>query len=457
MAKLLGNFWAYLTLTWFTFFHADTYGQSSLDGYIREGLANNLVIRQKNLTLQQAQQSLQIARSYFLPSVSLLGDYLSAEGGRNIAIPVGDLLNPVYSTLNQLIGNPAFPTIGNVKQNFLPKNFYDVRLRTSVPLINTDLYGNRAIQSQQIRMKQYELEVYKRELVAMIKTAYFHYLAATQAVRIYESARLLVNKNVEVNASLLRNGKGLSANYLRSKSEAEKITAELNGARNKQTNARKYINFLLNKPLDTEVDETFSQGEPTLLDTASAHTGNREELLIIQTAKEINESQMRMSKLARLPKVNAFLDLGSQAYDWRYNEQSRYYLLGIQLTVPLFQGFRNTMQIRQNGLELEKTGLNLTYTQNQLQMAAEVAGNELVTASRNYLASRGQLTSAQSYFTLIEKGYQQGVNSLIEYLDARNQLTSSQLQQLIRWFEMRMAEARLERETASYSFEKDLP
>ena len=457
IAKLPRCFLNCLSLQWLMLSCMSTYAQGSLDGYIREGLANNLVIRQKNLTLQQAQQSLQIARSYFIPSVSLLGDYLSAEGGRYIAIPVGDLLNPVYATLNQLTGSHGFPGIENVKQNFLPKNFYDVRVRTSVPLINTDLYGNRDIQGQQIRMKQYELDLFKRELVATIKTAYFNYLAATQAIKIYESARLLVNKNVEVNASLLRNGKGLSANYLRSKSEAEKVTAELNGARNKQANARKYVNFLLNKPLDTEIDEAFSLGEPALIDTVSARIGNREELLMIQTARAINESMIRMSKLARVPKVNAFLDLGSQAYDWTYNDQSRYYLLGVQLTVPLFQGFRNTMQIRQNSLELQKTEVNLTYTRNQLQMAAEMAGNELATASRNYMASREQLTSAQRYFTLVEKGYQQGVNSLIEYLDARNQLTASQLQQSLRWFELLIAQARLERETASYSFEKNLP
>lgn len=447
-------FFQCLAAGWAMLLYTSAYAQDSLDGYIREGLKNNLIVQQKNLTLQQAQQSLQIARSYFMPSVSLLGDYISGDGGRSIAIPVGDLLNPVYNSLNQLTGSDAFPQIDNVKQNFFPKNFYDVRVRTAVPLINTDLYINRNIQGQQIILKQYELEVYKRQLVADIKTAYFNYLAATQAVRIYESARGLVNKNVEVNQSLVKNGKGLPANYLRSKSEAEKITAELNGARNKQANARKYFNFLLNKPLDTAIDETFSIGEPAVMDTASAGASNREELLMLQTARGINESMIRMSKLNRLPKVNTFLDLGSQAYDWKYNDESRYYLFGVQLSVPLFQGFRNTIQIRQNKFELLKTELNLTHTRNQLQMASEIAGNDVATASRNYIASKEQLKSAQSYFTLLEKGYQQGMNSLIEYLDARNQLTSSQLQQNLRWFEMLNAQARLERETAAYTFEK---
>ncbi|AYB29236.1 TolC family protein [Chryseolinea soli] len=426
--------------------------QTVLDGYVSEGLKDNLVLQQKDITLQQAQQSLQIARSYFFPSVNLLGDYTSGEGGRSIAIPVGDLLNPVYASLNQLTQGDKFPQIENVNQNFFPHNFYDARVRTSLPLVNTDLYVNRSIQSQQIVLKQYEVELYKRQLVLDIKSAYFSYLAAVAAVKIYESGLGLVNKNVEVNESLLRNGKSLPANYLRSKSEAERVKADLNSAENRVVNARKYFNFLLNKPLDREIEVSYTFSDATALDTASTDIASREELKMIKTSRDINAASIRLNKLTRVPKVNAFLDLGSQASDWKFNDKSKYYLVGVQLSLPLFQGFRNNISIRQNTLEMRKTELNLTRTTEQLQLAADVAKNDLQTTIQNYAAAREQLKSAQSYFNLVEKGYQQGINTLIEFLDARNQLTSSQLQQNLRLFEMLTAEARLERETASYTF-----
>ena len=173
---------------------------------------------------------------------------------------------------------------------------------------------------------------------------------------------------------------------------------------------------------------------------------------MVRTAKAMNQTSLRLNKFSRLPKVNAFLDLGSQASDWRVNENSKYYLVGVQLSMPLFLGFRNNMAIRQSTLEVQKTQLQLTNTTQQLLLAAEVAKNDLQTTIQNYLASREQLKSAQSYFHLIEKGYQEGINSLIEFLDARNQLTSSQLQRNLRLFEMLTASAKLERETASYSF-----
>ena len=427
--------------------------QSVLNDYVEEGLKSNLVLKQKNLSLQQAQQSLQIARSYFLPSVSLLADYTSGEGGRSISIPVGDLLNPVYSSLNQMTQSDAFPQIENVNQNFFPKNFYDTKIRTSVPLINTDLYLNRTIQGQQVMLKQYELETYKRQLVLDIKTAYFNLLAADAAVKIYESAVVLVDKNVETNESLLRNGKSLPSNVMRAKSEAQQVKADLNNARNKIINAKRYFNFLLNKDLDSEVVLDDSVFKNVSVAADPVQIGAREELHMIKTLEEINKTSLRMSKLTRAPKVNAFLDLGTQAYDWKVNHDSKYYLVGVQFSLPIFQGFRNTLTIRQGDIEVKKTQHNLAHATRQLELAAAMAKNDLQTTGQNYLAAQEQLKSAQSYFNLVEKGYREGVNSLIEFLDARNQLTTSQLQLNLRQFEMLTADARLERETASYTFE----
>jgi outer membrane protein TolC len=346
----------------------------------------------------------------------------------------------------------AFPHVENVEQNFFPKNFYDARVRTSVPLINTDLYINQSIQSQQVMLKQYDVEAYKRQLVLDIKTAYYSHLAAQAAVRIYESALTLVQKNVEINESLLRNGKSLPANVLRSKSEEERVKAELNNTRNQVRNTRQYLNFLSNRELDREIVTTSSLEHIAFISDTSGTASRREEIQMVKTLQGINESSLRMSRLSRLPKVNAFLDLGTQASDWKYNGDSRYYLAGVQLSFPIFQGFRNDITIRQQKLEIQKTAHQLANTNQQLELAVTLAKNQLQTTFQNYQAAQEQLKSAQSYFHLVEKGYREGVNSLIEFLDARNQFTNSQLQVNLRQLEVLTAEARVERETASYSF-----
>ncbi|MEJ7644163.1 MAG: TolC family protein [Chryseolinea sp.] len=425
--------------------------QDSLEDYLKQALSSNLVARNKEISWKQAELALRNAKSYFLPSISLMADYTSGDGGRSIALPVGDLLNPVYASLNSITQSDAFRQIENVNQNFFPNNYYDTRIHTTVPLVNTDLHLNRTINGQKVAIKQYELARYKRQLAFEIKSGYFAYLSSLAAIHIYESAFSLVQKNVEINESLLRNGKSLPANLMRSKSEVERVRSELNNARNISTNAKRYFNFLLNRDLDQDIAIDVRTEQILISDSAAFRADRREEIQMIRAVQAINHSNLRLNKLSMLPKVNAFLDVGSQASNWEWNGNSTYYLFGVQLSIPLFQGFRTATSIYESRLEIEKSALDLDYTVQQLHMAAAAAANDLHTSTQNRAAAMEQLKTAQTYFNLVEKGYQQGVNSLIEFLDARNQLTSSQLQRNVRHYELLTATARLERETASYN------
>jgi outer membrane protein TolC len=118
--------------------------------------------------------------------------------------------------------------------------------------------------------------------------------------------------------------------------------------------------------------------------------------------------------------------------------------------MPLFTGQRNRNRIRQSELEKKEAELNLQQTSLQLQLTARQSQNNLLSAREQLGASEKQLESAASYQRLIERGYREGVNSFIETVDARNQLTQAQLQHTINQYKLLIAAAELERQTASY-------
>ncbi|HEU5289308.1 MAG TPA: TolC family protein [Cyclobacteriaceae bacterium] len=443
-----------------TFLLATLTGQAQtiLDEYISIGLQNNLVLEQKNISLERALLSLKIARGRFMPSVGLQGNYTTGEGGRSITFPVGDMLNPVYSTLNQLTGSDQFPQIENVRQNFFPKNFYDAKVRASMPLFNTDLVYNKKIIQQQVLLKQFEIDIYKRELVRDIKIAYFSYLSAREGMGIYESALTRAQEGKRVNESLLANGKGLPAYVLRSQSEIETIRAHQTDAERQAENAKLYFNFLLNRDNQSEIDGNFDPNLllvqiPELL-TQETDTRRREEIKQVQTLKDINSDALKMNQLFWSPRVSGFLDLGAQGENMTYNSQSNYYLLGFLVEVPLFAGFTNKNKIEQSRLDIKSADLTYTLTNRQLDTGKDFAMNKLITSYQNYLSAQKQLEAAQSYQKLIDKGYKEGVNTFIESIDARNQLTSAQFQVNINQYNVLIAEAGLERETASYDLNK---
>lgn len=444
-----------LTITFFLLL-GRVEAQQVLDGYIKEGLENNIVLQQKNISLQRALNSLKEAHAQFLPSVNLNSSYLTGQGGRYFNFPLGDLMNPVYSTLNNMTETNSFPQVENKDVYFNPNNYYDAHIRSSVPIVNTDLIYNQSIKKEQTKLQQYEVEIYKRELVKNIKISYYNYLSALSAVKIFESAQSLVNKNLEVNKSLVSNGKGLPASVLRSESEVEKIKADLANAKNQVSNSSRYFNFLLNKPLSDPVEADLNEQTLTTIPSLviPVEVENREELKQVMTGQKIYNYQYKMAKNFWVPRVSAFLDLGTQGTNLEYSNKSRYYLFGAQLDIPIFNGGQNNFKINRSKLDVKTAELNSKQVSQQLELSAEIAKNNLTSSYQEYQASKKQQTSAKSYFKLIETGYHEGTNSLIEYLDARNQLTNSDLQLTINTFKVLQAQASLERETASYSFVK---
>jgi len=63
-------------------------------------------------------------------------------------------------------------------------------------------------------------------------------------------------------------------------------------------------------------------------------------------------------------------------------------------------------------------------------------------------AAEKDLTAAKAYFNLIDKGFREGSNSLIEFIDARDQLTEASLKLNIEQYNVLIQLAEYERQTA---------
>ncbi|MFA9199238.1 MAG: TolC family protein, partial [Aquirufa sp.] len=289
------------------------FGQKSvLDEYVATAFQQNITLQQKSIQVEKAMIALKTAQSLYQPNVAFQGGYQSGEGGRSIAFPVGDLLNPVYSTLNALTKSTAFPQIANVETNFFPRDFYDVKVQTTMPLYNKDISFNKQIQEQSLSLQREDVSLYKRELVKQIKTAYYNYLLSLGLVKVYENSLNLALEGKKVNEKLLANGKGLPAYLLRSDSEIATIQAQIADAVKQNQSAQYYFNFLLNRELRAEIRIDF-EVEKAVAGVYSVVPGVREELSLLSKSINIQETVLKMNESFYLPKLNGFVNLGSQA------------------------------------------------------------------------------------------------------------------------------------------------
>jgi outer membrane protein TolC len=424
--------------------------QSKLDQYIKAGLASNQSIKQQTFMLEKNVYALKEAKSMFLPDISFLTTYTKADGGRTIDFPTGDLLNGAYATLNQLTGSNSFPQLPNQHILINPDNFYDAKFRTSLPILNAELLYNKRIKQQQVDLQKSEVLLYKRELVKEIKTAYYKYMKAIHAIKIYESSLRLVEEGQRINTALFNNSKVNRTAVIRSNNEVSKINASLIAANKTAESARYYFNFLLNRPLTDSIllDDMIELPKQDYL--LGDHVSSREELTKLKIAKDINSNLNGLAKSYLIPKIGTYLDLGSQAFDWKFNKQSRYYFWGVSLEWNLFSFGKNSYKIKQTLSDRQTIEAQTDYVQQQLLTELKVRQNDMQSAIAQYKSAQSQLKTAQTYYDDVLKLYKEGIAIYIELLDAQNQLIDAQLNANIALFDTWIAYAAIERANASF-------
>jgi outer membrane protein TolC len=422
--------------------------QQILETYIQEGLANNLVLKEKNASLEQSLLALKDAKSFFLPSMDFGVSYTLAEGGRTIAFPVGDLLNPVYATLNKLTASSSFPQIENVSEQLLPNNFYDTRFRTTLPILNTDIKYQNQIRKEQVNWSSYQVDIYRATLIQDIRVAYFSFCAAHSSIEILKNTLQLVTQNLKDTRSLVESGKGLPASVLRAESELEQVKSMLLEAENKTVNAAQYLNFLVNRPLEQSVPFEAIPLDLSQLDLMLTEDIQEQnpELRAMQSMESIQQTLLKSGKNYWVPKISTYADLGSQGFDWSFDSQSKYLMGGLSLSVPVFQGGRNQNQIQKNIIGLESIQRQKELVNQKLSLSLQIQKNEVKTLLAGLQSAEKKLLAATAYLKLIDRGFKEGSQSLLEFIDARNQFTQAALQKTISEYKLQMALAQLERQ-----------
>jgi outer membrane protein len=440
------------------------FGQSALsqtslvlNSYIKTGIESNHALKQKELNLEKSLQALKEANGLFLPSVSLEAQYILASGGRAIELPIGDLFNPVYSSLNQILEGMGqtggFPQIENQQIKFLPNDYHDTKLRVILPLINAEIYYNQKIKKEMINGSQAEVNVYKRELVKEIKTAYIRYLQAIKVYEAYSGALELVNEAMRVNKKLVENQMAGPEKLYRIEAEQSQVKAQLTKAENDKIAASAYFNFLLNQPLQNQVvvdSSLINLNGNIQISGFTYNTAKREEIDQLNSGLKSMDYFIKMKKSYLLPTLTNITDLGYQGYYYKFNDEQRYIMNTINLSWPILSGFQNRRKVAQAKIENETLQSKLSEAELQIELQNQIALNNLETAKKAEEANKSSLTSSQEYYKIVSKQYAQGQKTLLDLLDARNQLSNSQINYVISHFESLIKWVELERADAGF-------
>ncbi len=425
-----------------------------LGSYIREGFSNNLALKQKELNYNRSLQVLNQSRALFFPDLGLSARFTLADGGRYIDFPAGDLLNPVYTTLNQLTHSREFPQVDNQQVYFVRPMEQETRLSMVQPLFRPDIFFNYKIRKNLSDAAFIDINMYKRELVREIKTAYFNYLKTVKALELFDQTMKVVTENVRVNESLLANDKVTMDVVYRSRAEYSKVEQQMAAAQDMHERAKGYFNFLLNKPLKSDIRDLPGDSALLIMSPFSEDSAlrvalaNREELAQLNEYKSASANSMKLYKFNAAPTLGLGVDYGFQGENYTIGKESDFLFASLVLKWSIFRGFENRSKVREASVNRDILGEQYLEAVNRIGLQVTDSWYGVNTAIKTVAAAQTQRESASKAFELISKRYYQGQSSLLEFIDARTAMTGAELNLLIARFDYAISIAEMERTLA---------
>jgi outer membrane protein TolC len=429
-----------------------------IDGYVREGLKSNLGLRAQSLEVERSEAALDEARARYFPELAFAARYSRSEGGRTIDLPLGDALNPAYQTLNDLLvaqgQQPRFPVVQNETIAFLREREQDTRITLRMPLIAPAIPAAVRAQRELLGASEYSRQALARRLKRDITVGYLAWASAVRTQGIVDASLALLNENLRVNDSLFRNGKITQDQVLRARAELLAVTQQSREARNGAAQSQSYLNFLLNRPLETVLEDAqivadVSATTRALAELRQAALDNRPELAQVQALTRASEAQTRLARAERWPTLSLGADGGIQGEEYEFGRGSNYATISLLLNWTFFDGGARRAAVRQANALARKTATQRDELAQQVQLEVQQTLDRLNTSADSLATAEARAEAARAAFRIASRKRDEGAISQVEFIDARSSLTGAELNLNVTRFEVLARQAELDYATAA--------
>ena len=405
---------------------------SSLGQPVRLSLgdAARLAARQSN-GVQTAEQRVAEAVARVRQSRAALLPELSAN-----ALQSGRTFNSVTFgiTLPSAPGQP--PLFNPAGQVLGPVNTLDLRGR-----VQTNLIDPAAI--ARVRTAQTAADAARADIgnagdlaAGQAAIAYIRVLRGNAQLGARLADSVLARELLSIAQSQLEAGVGVALDVTRAQSQLAGIRAQLISARNERDRAQLDLRRALNLTLDTPVELTDSLSsvvpEDLALDEATATARALRDRPDLRAAEEqLRAARQTVSAIRaeRLPSVSAFGDDGIIGKSGS-NRLLPTYTYGLQLSLPIFDGFRREGRIQEQ--EAMTRELDVRRRDLEQQASIDVRGALLdLSAAREALsASRERLRLAEQEVEQARERFRAGVAGNADVVTAAITLNAARSQQV---------------------------
>jgi len=284
------------------------------------------------------------------------------------------------------------------------------------------------------------------QIVSDVSKAYYNVLITNERMG-------LLNANLETLRKVQSDTRAMYDNGFVEKLDVDRITVTVNNLSIEQQNVEKLsqltsmalkvqmgmdVNAKLNLT-DSLRDDNFE----TLLNS-SFDPQNRTEYQLLLAQKSLYNLQRKQNVMAYLPSLYAFGSYGYSAQSDSLNffdkpqtvyvngeptKLKRWYptaLVGLNLQVPIFDGFQKQRRIQQARINMQKTQNDMDNLKNAINLEANSARINLTNSTSTLQSQKDNMALAQSVYNTSKIKYNEGVGSSLELTTAQQELKTSQ-------------------------------
>ena len=413
---------------------------------VADALTANLELDAAAADVAQRLAALDQARARYLPALDLSARYTRASGGRTIEFPVGDLLNPVYATLNQLSGTHRLAPVANQAIDFQRTHEQQTDLVLTQPLYDARIAaGRRAAEANAIASGAARTALAGR-IRRDMRAAYYRWLQARAQAGIYTASRDLATENLRVNRSLLDNGRITPDLVYRAEADLLEVSQSLLDAANAVRLAQSYVNLLRNAPFDRALPAAAVADTDIvrLHTTIGARLGltelqevaleQRPELRQLDAVASAAGAGEALARAAFRPQLALQLDGGTQGTGYGFTSDDRFILASVVLKFSLFSGGADEAGLAAAHAALRAARAQRAAEELQVRLQVEQALSDLEVAEASLGTAAKRVEAAGGAFRIASRKRDLGQVNQAEFIDARRALTDAELNQNITRF-----------------------
>lgn len=388
----------------------------------RETLLDQVL--QHNLKLKLSEQEVLSARAdyrqsnaLFLPDVMVSHTAISTN---NPLMSFGSRLNQELITASDF--NPAPLNDPNNTEN------YATKIEVKQPLLNLDgIYARRAakIKMQAMQMKEERMAEY---LKLESDKAYMTLQLLYQSLAVYQKALAAAEGNLTLITDYYNQGLIKKTDLLLMQVRHTQIINDYQKAQNDYRNASEYISYLINSPTPfIYIPEDKLPDDIKIFIPDSNISKNRKDLQALQFAEMSYNKMLQSEKMHLLPRINAF---GSyELYDDEpLQADASGYLIGIQLSWNLFDGYKSSGKIQKAKADMQLSVLENERYNSESRMEYHKTIRQLTDAENKISLQKQSREQVQEVYRIYSDRYKQGLEKTSDLIQAETQVLQKDLE-----------------------------